>query len=199
MDHEANTSSDAARREGLEMGPLNLKGIGEIHLVWSAKGIVMLALPSRNFDEVAASMLDRGIEAPALAEVPEAYRSLLTRYAAGEEVDPRSLPVDLQGTPFQIKVWNALRNIPRGSVRSYAGIAADVGSPRATRAVGMANAANPVAIVVPCHRVVEANMQLGGYSGGLAMKRRLLALEGVRESGGKVTPGQLELWERLDD
>ena len=65
------------------------------------------------------------------------------------------------------------------------------------RAVGMANAANPIAIVVPCHRVVEAKLRIGGYSGGLAMKRRLLALEGVRVEGGRVLPGQLDLWERF--
>jgi len=144
-------------------------------------------------------MMDRGIEAPPFAEVPDPYRSVLLAFAAGENVDPVQLPVDLRGTDFQVRVWNALRNIPRGSVRSYAGIAADVGSPRGMRAVGMANGVNPVAIVVPCHRVVETGLRLGGYSGGLAMKRILLALEGVIVHAGKVIPGQLELWDRLVD
>jgi methylated-DNA-[protein]-cysteine S-methyltransferase len=107
--------------------------------------------------------------------------------------------VDLRGTPFQVRVWEALRKIERGNVRSYAGIAADVLSPRAMRAVGAANAANPIAIVVPCHRVVGTGLGIGGYSGGLPMKRRLLTLEGVRVDAGKVIPGQLELWDRLVD
>jgi methylated-DNA-[protein]-cysteine S-methyltransferase len=66
------------------------------------------------------------------------------------------------------------------------------------RAVGMASGNNPVAIVVPCHRVVETKLRLGGYSGGLPMKRKLLALEGVRVESGRVIPGQLELWDRLE-
>lgn len=195
---DANTSSEPARSDGLWQGTLALPGIGEITLVWSQRGLLMLSLPSRSLEEIAADMVDRGIEAPPFTDVPEPYRSVLLAYARGEDIDPVQLPVDLRGTPFQVKVWNALRKIPRGSVRSYAGIAADVGSPRGMRAVGMANGANPVAIVVPCHRVVETGLRLGGYSGGLAMKRTLLALEGVRVGAGKVIPGQLELWDRLD-
>ena len=198
MSDDANTSDESARRDPLGQGTLLLQGIGEVALVWSERGLLMLSLPSRSRDELAADMVDRGIEAPPFAEVPDPYRSLLLAYAAGDEVDPVQLPVDLRGTPFQLRVWSALRRIPRGSVRSYAGIAADVGSPRGMRAVGMANGANPVAIVVPCHRVVETGLRLGGYSGGLPMKRRLLALEGVRVDAGKVIPGQLELWDRLE-
>lgn len=198
MSKDANISPTAGRSEGLLQGLLTLPGIGDVRLVWSERGLVMLALPSQNDAEVAADMVDRGIEPPPVADVPEPYRSTLLAYARGEEVDPRVLPVDLDGTPFQLRVWNALRNVPRGSVRSYAGIAADIGAPRAMRAVGMANSANPVAIVVPCHRVVGTGMRLGGYSGGLEMKRKLLALEGVRVEAGRVIPGQLELWDRLE-
>ena len=194
---DANTSAAAERSEGLLQGTLRLAHIGELRLVWSPRGLVMLSLPSRNADEIAADMVDRGIEPPAFDDVPALYREPLEAYAAGAEVDPRDLPVDLRGTPFQLRVWSALRKIARGTVRSYAGIAADVGQPRAMRAVGMANSANPIAIVVPCHRVVETGMRLGGYSGGLAMKRLLLGLEGVRVEAGRVTPGQLELWDRL--
>jgi O-6-methylguanine DNA methyltransferase len=199
MFDDANTSSEPTRSDGLWQGTLSLPGIGEIALVWSERGLLMLSLPSRSLEELAADMVDRGIEAPPFADVPEPYRSVLLAYAEGADIDPVQLPVDLRGTPFQLKVWNALRMIPRGSVRSYAGIAADVGSPRGMRAVGMANGANPVAIVVPCHRVVETGLRLGGYSGGLPMKRRLLALEGVLVDAGKVIPGQLELWDRLED
>jgi O-6-methylguanine DNA methyltransferase len=197
MNDDANTSVPEARSDALWQGTLALPGIGELRLVWSERGLVMLALPSRNAQEVAADMVDRGIEPPPFADVPDPYRSLLEAYAHGAPVDPASLPVDLRGTAFQVRVWNALRKIPRGSVRTYAGIAADIGSPRAMRAVGMANGGNPVAIVVPCHRVVEAKLRIGGYSGGLTMKRTLLALEGVSVESGRVIPGQLELWDRL--
>jgi O-6-methylguanine DNA methyltransferase len=197
MPDDANTSAATVRSEGLLQGLLELPGLGELSLVWSRTGLVMLSLPTRAPHEVAADMVDRGIEPPPVVDVPNPYRELLLAYAAGDEVDPATLPVDMRGTAFQLRVWSALRRIPRGSVRSYAGIAADIGSPRAMRGVGMANSANPLAIVVPCHRVVETKLRLGGYSGGLAMKRALLALEGVRVEGGKVIPGQLELWDRL--
>jgi O-6-methylguanine DNA methyltransferase len=176
---------------------LLLPGIGEVWLAWSARGLLMLSLPGRAPGEVEAEMVDREIAPPPLADVPAEFAEPLLAYAAGDPVEPAALPVDLRGTPFQVRVWQALRRIPRGSVRSYAGIAADIGSPRAMRAVGTANGANPIAIVVPCHRVVGTKLGLGGYSGGLAMKRRLLTLEGVQVDAGKVIPGQLELWDRL--
>jgi methylated-DNA-[protein]-cysteine S-methyltransferase len=198
MSTHANTAGGETRSDELLQGTLDLPGVGELSLVWSATGLVMLSLPTRAAHEIAADMVDRGIEPPPLAEVPSPYRDLLLAYAAGDEVDPATLPVDMRGSEFQLRVWSALRKIPRGSVRSYAGIAADVGSPRAMRAVGMANSANPIAIVVPCHRVVEAKLRVGGYSGGLAMKRTLLALEGVQVVGGRVIPGQLDLWDRLE-
>ncbi len=197
MADQANTFEIARRNASIGQGMLELPGIGEVRLAWSATGLLLLALPSTPPDEIGAAMVDRGIEAPALTDVPALYADPLLAYAAGEPVEPAELPVELIGTPFQVRVWKALRQIPRGSVRSYAGIAADVDSPRAVRAVGMANAANPIAIVVPCHRVVEAGLRLGGYSGGVPMKRRLLALEGVSVEGGRVCPGQLELWDRL--
>jgi O-6-methylguanine DNA methyltransferase len=181
----------------LGQGSLSLPGIGEIWLAWSAKGLLLLSLPEREPGEVEATMVGLGVASPPLADVPAIYAEPLLAYAQGLPIEPASLPVDLRGTPFQVRVWQALRRIPRGSVRSYAGIAADIGAPRAMRAVGAANGANPIAIVVPCHRVVAAGLGLGGYSSGPALKRRLLALEGVRVDGGKVIPGQLELWDRL--
>jgi O-6-methylguanine DNA methyltransferase len=125
--------------------------------------------------------------------LPAPWRELLERYLAGEEVDLGTLPIAPEGTAFQRSVWQALRQIPRGHVRTYAGIASDLGKPRAMRAVGSANGKNPLAIVVPCHRVVEAGMQLGGYTGGLHLKRFLLELEGVRIVNDHVQPGQLDL------
>ena len=87
-------------------------------------------------------------------------------------------PLDLRGTPFQERCWEALRKIPYGKVCSYADIAREVGSPRAFRAVGQANHNNPVPIIVPCHRVVGSNGTLTGYGGGLSVKEKLLQLEG---------------------
>lgn len=94
---------------------------------------------------------------------------------------PPDLPLDLAGTPFQVRVWAALRAIPRGEVRTYAAVARAVGSPRATRAVGSACGANPVAIVVPCHRVVPAGGGVGAYAYGADRKRLLLEREGWEE------------------
>jgi O-6-methylguanine DNA methyltransferase len=128
-------------------------------------------------------------------EIPAAWRALLEQYFAGASVDPCELPVDLVGTAFQQRVWGALRRIPRGQVRSYAHIATQIGAPRAMRAVGRANGRNPIPIVVPCHRVIAAGHQLGGYSAGLDRKRALLTLEGVLIRGDRVLPGQLELLE----
>ncbi len=87
------------------------------------------------------------------------------------------LPLAPKGTPFQLAVWEALRTIPYGETRSYADVAAQVGCPRACRAVGMANNRNPIAIIVPCHRVVGKGGGLVGYAGGLGLKKRLLTIE----------------------
>ena len=87
------------------------------------------------------------------------------------------LPLSLHGTPFQQAVWAALQAIPYGQTRSYQQIAAQIGNPKACRAVGMANHRNPVGVIVPCHRVIGKNGGLTGYAGGLAVKQALLALE----------------------
>ncbi len=87
------------------------------------------------------------------------------------------VPLDLRGTPFQRAVWDALLEIPYGESRSYADVARAVGRPKAQRAVGSANNANPVSLIVPCHRVIAADGSLGGYGGGQELKARLLAME----------------------
>lgn len=102
--------------------------------------------------------------------------SQLMEYFEGKRKE-FDLPLDPQGTEFQKKVWNALREIPWGETRSYKEIAAAVGDEKACRAVGMANNKNPIAIIIPCHRVVGSNGKLVGYAGGLAIKEKLLALE----------------------
>ena len=85
----------------------------------------------------------------------------------------------IEGTAFQRRVWRTLKKIPYGQVRSYAWVAKEVGHPRAVRAVGQANARNPVAIFVPCHRVINSDGGLGGYGSGLEVKKALLRLEGI--------------------
>lgn len=180
MRNNGNTPAIAGR------GDFEARGVGTLHLAWSDSGLVSLTFA----EEVPAPLTS--VE---LTAIPRDWVEVLTGYFAGEEVDPVRIPVDLRGagTAFQTEVWEALRRIPRGQVRTYVGIAADVGRPRGMRAVGMANAKNPIAIVVPCHRVVEVGLRLGGYSAGIPRKVQLLELEGVKVVGDAVRPGQLGL------
>lgn len=104
----------------------------------------------------------------------------LKAYYAGELAAIESLETETAGTAFQKDVWAALRTIPRGETWSYGRLAERIGRPKAVRAVGLANGANPIAIVVPCHRVIGANGSLTGYGGGLERKTWLLAHEGAR-------------------
>jgi AraC family transcriptional regulator of adaptative response/methylated-DNA-[protein]-cysteine methyltransferase len=92
------------------------------------------------------------------------------------------LPLDLRATAFQMRVWEALRRIPRGETRSYAQLAASLGKPTAVRAVARACATNPVAVVVPCHRVIGSNGKLTGYRWGIERKKKLLEIEGASQS-----------------
>lgn len=101
----------------------------------------------------------------------------LRAYFAGELAALDALPVEPGGTPFQAQVWRALRTIPCGTTWSYGELARRIGNPTAVRAVGLANGQNPIAIVIPCHRVIGANGSLTGYGGGLDRKRWLLAHE----------------------
>ena len=107
------------------------------------------------------------------------FRSEVEQYFARRRRE-FSVDLDLRGTEFQRRCWQALLEIPYGETRTYADIARAVGQPRGFRAVGMANHDNPVAIVVPCHRVIASDGTLGGYGGGLPGKRWLLELEGVK-------------------
>lgn len=111
-------------------------------------------------------------ETPLLAEA----RRQLTEYFAGTRRE-FSLPLSLHGTEFQIKDWKALQEIPYGETRSYKQIAERIGSPKAFRAVGMANNKNRIAIIIPCHRVIGADGSLVGYGGGMDKKIWLLELE----------------------
>jgi methylated-DNA-[protein]-cysteine S-methyltransferase len=131
-------------------------------------GLFMGSLPNGDQPE------ERGWE-----EDPDAYGSVvdqLREYFAGERRN-FDVPLAPVGTPFQQLVWAALRMIPYGETRSYGQIAAQIGRPSASRAVGLANGRNPVSIIVPCHRVIGSSGTLTGYAGGLERKRFLLDLE----------------------
>ena len=108
----------------------------------------------------------------------DAAEAQLREYFAGAR-RTFDLPLAPHGTAFQQRVWAALRTIPYGETRTYGELAAAIDSPNASRAVGMANHRNPIPIIIPCHRVIGANGTLTGYAGGLEIKRRLLALEGI--------------------
>ncbi len=108
------------------------------------------------------------------------WRENLTRLIQGHELNP-SLPLDIRATAFQRRVWEALQKIPRGETRSYSAVAKKIGMPKATRAVARACATNPVAVAIPCHRVVRQDGELGGYRWGIERKEQLLAME--KEAG----------------
>lgn len=110
---------------------------------------------------------------------PKDVREPLEAYFEGELTAIEPLRVETGGTPFQREVWTALRAIPAGDTMSYGALAAKIARPAAVRAVGLANGANPVGVVVPCHRVIGANASLTGYGGGIERKRWLLTHEGV--------------------
>ena len=120
--------------------------------------------------------LDIGARADGHPVLVEAERQLGEYFSGGRK--EFALELDVEGTPFQRAVWNALRTIPFGETRSYGEIARQIGNPDAVRAVGAANGRNPVSIVVPCHRVIGSTGKLTGFGGGLEAKSYLLALEG---------------------
>jgi methylated-DNA-[protein]-cysteine S-methyltransferase len=110
---------------------------------------------------------------------PFGFSTAIQEYFNGDSQAMDKIPVDLDGTAFQQRVWLALRDIPEGTTISYAQLAFRVGSPKACRAVGITNGRNPIAVVLPCHRVIGSNGTLTGYGGGLARKEWLLRHEGA--------------------
>jgi len=115
----------------------------------------------------------------AFGQSPAPIRQAFADYFAGDIRALEQIPVETVGTQFQRKVWAALQRIPAGETRSYGQLAVEIGEPKAMRAVGLANGQNPVAIVVPCHRVIGADGSLTGFGGGLPRKRWLLKHEGA--------------------
>jgi len=127
-------------------------------------------------DHVTAIHLRSRATRPARGAFERLVDRELREYFAGRR-RAFTFPIRPHGSPFQQRVWQALRRIPFGATRTYGEVAGEIGQPRAARAVGMANHRNPIPVVIPCHRVVAAGGKLGGYGGGLALKQRLLALE----------------------
>ncbi len=155
--------------------------VGEVLLVVDDEGAVR-ALDFADYEARMLRLLQRHYGPVTLTpgRAPEAVRAALDAYFGGDARALDGLIVKTGGTAFQRAVWAALRTIPAGETRSYGQLAAAIGKPAAVRAVGLANGANPVGVIVPCHRVVGANGTLTGYAGGLERKRWLLAHEGVR-------------------
>ncbi|USH04199.1 methylated-DNA--[protein]-cysteine S-methyltransferase [Grimontia kaedaensis] len=144
--------------------------LGTITLTASDQGLTSLSLPEYKYDIPVSDeeVIDR--------KPFESIISQLDRYFAGEAVE-FDVPLDLLGTAFQCEVWKALKSIPAGETLSYGELANQVGRPKASRAVGAANGQNPIAIIVPCHRVIGKNGKLTGYAGGLEAKAWLLKHE----------------------
>ena len=162
-------------------------------IVDSALGRLMVAGTRRGICFAAMGEADRTLVAELRGDYPLAtirvadpnrradarigqWADALAEYIAGRSKMPTP-PMDIRGTPFQFAVWGHLRAIPPGETRSYSEIAQLVGRPRAVRAVGTANGANPVSIIIPCHRAIRASGHLGGYRWGLERKQKLLEME----------------------
>jgi len=154
--------------------------IGTALLVSDAGG-VLRALDWEDFELRMRDLLRLQYGAVMLneARAPAATRAALTGYFEGDLAQLAEIRWCVAGTPFQRKVWNALPAIPPGSTMSYGALATKIGAPQAMRAVGHANGANPLSVVVPCHRLIGANGSLVKYGGGLERKRWLLKHEGV--------------------
>lgn len=156
--------------------------IGECIVMATEAGVCWLGLPGNTVDEGTARTrrwitVDEVIRDTDLPPLHQAIDEL-QRYFAGD-LHAFTCPLDMQGTPFQIAVWQQLLRIPYGESRTYGELACEMGRPAASRAVGAANGSNPIAIIVPCHRVIGSNGSLTGYGGGLPAKAWLLALEGI--------------------
>jgi O-6-methylguanine DNA methyltransferase len=144
---------------------------GPLFLAASPKGLVRIEFETR-----VQNLSPKTTEVRESRKVLAPYLDQLDEYFAGDRRE-FSIPLDLRGTDFQLKCWRALLDIPYGETRSYRDLAQAIGHPKAFRAVGMSNNRNPIAIVVPCHRVIAADGSLCGYGGGLDIKRKLLELE----------------------
>jgi len=152
--------------------------LGRIYAAATEKGLCLLSLSAHPVELFFEKVITR-FQPNFFTQNPEPFEDLfqqMGRYLAGGKVVFK-VSLDLEGTPFQIQVWEALQTIPYGETRSYGEMAQAIGRPRACRAVGQANHNNPVPIVVPCHRVIGSQGKLVGYGSGLPLKEKLLDLE----------------------
>jgi O-6-methylguanine DNA methyltransferase len=153
---------------------------GTFGAVVTETGLARLTFPNEPFDHCAQwaarwePQAEVVADGPGLGPVAEQLQAYFE-----DRLQQFDLPLDMRGTEFQREVWQALTMIPFGETRSYGEIAAQIGRPKAVRAVGAANGANPVPVVVPCHRVIGSNGTLTGFGGGLPLKQALLDLEGI--------------------
>lgn len=154
---------------------------GWVGLAATERGVAAVVLPRltrRAVERELPSASSNGAGGAATIHL-KAAKEAITAYLEGQ-TRSFDLPLDLQGQPrFRVKVWKVLQSIPYGRVRSYGWVARKVGKPRAARAIGGACGANPVPLLVPCHRVIAGDGSLGGFSGGVGVKKRLLKLEGA--------------------
>lgn len=161
---------------------LLLTVIGPLLAVASEKGVMRLVFLRENYEyrsTVGRLTLHFG-EDTALIEDPMAFQDLRTQlgeYFSGQR-QRFDIPLDLRGSPFQLRVWRQIKKIPFGKLRSYMQIAKAINSPTATRAVGQAVGHNPICILLPCHRVIGSDGKLVGFGGGMSLKAQLLRLEG---------------------
>jgi len=152
--------------------------VGSIRIASTDQGLAYVQLPhanGRGFDGWRVRHAP-GFEVKRGFEPNRVYVGQVLEFLEGKR-DSFDLPIDLRGTPFQLAVLEEVKRIPFGETRTYGEIAEAVGKPSASRAVGAANGANPVSLVVPCHRVIASNGHLQGYGGGLELKAKLLAME----------------------
>jgi O-6-methylguanine DNA methyltransferase len=153
--------------------------LGRIYVAATVRGLCRLSLPGGRAVEAFFQTVMDQFTPGFFIQNPDPFQDLygqLDEYCAGREINFQ-VSMDLQGTPFRLQVWEALRAIPYGQTRSYGEIAKTINRPKACRAVGQANHHNPVPIVIPCHRVIGAGGDLVGYGSGLPLKEQLLALE----------------------
>lgn len=148
--------------------------VGELTLIASFKGLSTILWEDDGIERVKVKKEIKDLNHPILLNAEKQ----LKEYFAGKR-KIFSIDLDLQGTPFQKKVWQQLLAIPFGETRSYGELAKQIKNPKASRAVGAANGRNPVPIIVPCHRVIGNNGKLTGFAGGLEIKAQLLNLEGL--------------------
>jgi len=152
--------------------------IGALRIASTRRGLAYVELPHASGHGLEAWLRRRAPDARCEegGELNRAAATQILEYLEGERTE-FDLCLDLRGTPFQHRVWEKLLEIPYGETLSYQEVARAVSQPNAVRAVGNANGANPVSLVVPCHRVIASGGKLGGYGGGLSLKARLLAME----------------------